>query len=243
MYLFKLDATDSTNSFLREMSKNKDLGKWTAVTANFQRQGRGQKNAVWHSENGKNLICSILLRFEDMKAEHQFLINCAVSLGIHQYLQRYHLPKLSVKWPNDIMSVSKKLGGILIENTLSGDKITNCIIGIGINLNQETFPEDLPMAVSIKQLTGQIVDKDVFLQDLLNSIQNKFELVFDKKNDALRDAYEKVLFRKDKVHMFQEASGNKIMGIIRGVSKEGQLLLEHENGSIHKYNFKEVVYL
>lgn len=243
MYLFKLDAIDSTNSFLRQMSKNKDLGKWTAVTANFQSQGRGQKNAVWHSESGKNLICSILLQLEGVKAEDQFLINCAVSLGIYQYLQRYHLPKLSIKWPNDIMSVSKKLGGILIENTLSGDKITNCIIGIGINLNQDNFPKDLPMAVSIKQLTGQLVDRDVFLQDLLNSIQNKFELVFDKKYEALRTAYEETLYRKDKAHMYQEASGKKIMGVIRGVSEEGQLLLEQENDTIKRYNFKEIVYL
>ncbi len=243
MYLFKLDAIDSTNSFLRQMSKNKDLGKWTAVTANFQSHGRGQKNASWHSENGKNLICSILLRFDAMKAADQFMVNCAVSLGIFRYLERYQLPKLSIKWPNDIMSVSKKLGGILIENTLSGDKITHSIIGMGLNLNQDKFPAEIPMAVSLKQLTGQTVDRDVFLQDVLNSIQNRFELVFDNRYDELIEAYEAVLYRKDKAHMFQDASGSKFMGIIRGVSKEGQLLMEDESEAIRQFNFKEVIYL
>ncbi len=243
MYLFKLNATDSTNSYLRQMSKNKGLGKWTAVTAEFQNEGRGQKGALWHSEKGKNLICSLLVQLEGVKAEDQFMLNCAISLGIYQYLQRYNLPKLAIKWPNDIMSVSKKLGGILIENTLSADKITKCIIGVGINLNQEYFPVDLPMAVSIKQINGQEVDREIFLQDLLNSIQNKFDFVFDKKYDELWNQYESALYRKDKVRMFKEVTGKPFIGIIRGVSKQGMLRLEKEDESIKSYNFKEVIYL
>ncbi len=225
------------------MAKNKDLGKWTAVTAEFQNQGRGQNGASWHSESGKNLICSILLQFNGLKAEEQFMINCAVSLGIYEYLQRYGLPKLSVKWPNDIMSVSKKLGGILIENTLSGDRITKCIIGLGINLNQDIFPEDIPMAVSIKQLKGELIDRDIFLQDLLNSIQNKFDLVFEERYDELLTLYKASLYRKDKAHMFKEPDGKPFMGIIRGVSKQGLLLLEKEDESIAEYSFKEIIFL
>ena len=243
MYLFKLNATDSTNSYLRQLSKNKDLGKWTVVTAEFQKEGRGQKGAVWYAESGKNMICSILVRLGGIKAEDQFMLNCAVSLGIFHYLQRYKLPKLSIKWPNDIMSVSQKLGGILIENTLVADRITQCIIGIGINVNQVNFPDHLPMAVSIKQLTGEETDRDVFLQDLLNSIQNKFNLIFDGKYNELREQYEASLYRKDKAHMFQNAVGDKFMGIIKGVDQRGSLLIEREEQSIESYNFKEVVYL
>ena len=87
MYQFKLDATDSTNSYLRELSNNEGLGKWTAVSAEFQNQGRGQKGSSWHSERGKNLICSILVQLEGVKAVDQFMLNCAVSLGIFRYLQ------------------------------------------------------------------------------------------------------------------------------------------------------------
>ena len=243
MYLFKLDATDSTNSYLREMSKNKSLGKWTVATADYQSKGRGQKGAVWQSEKGKNLICSILVKLNDFKAEDQFMINCAVSLGIYHYLQRYNLPKLTVKWPNDIMSVSKKLGGILIENSISGDKINQSIIGIGININQEQFPEDLPMAVSIKQLIQAETPRDIFLQDLLNSIQNKFEMISDGKYEALRSQYEAILFRKDKAHMYQDDRGKNFMGLIKGVSPQGKLLIEKEDSSIASFQFKEVKYL
>ncbi|MGB5322086.1 biotin--[acetyl-CoA-carboxylase] ligase [Lutimonas sp.] len=243
MYLFKLDATDSTNSYLRQLSKNKELGKWTVVTADYQTQGRGQKGAVWHSDKGKNLICSILLKLDDFDAADQFMLNCAVSVGIHHYLKRYNLPKLRIKWPNDIMSVSKKLGGILIENTLISNKINQCIIGIGININQDKFPNDLPMAVSIKQLTQNNTPRDIFLQDLLNSIQNTFELIFENKYEELWSRYESSLYRKDKAHMFENSKGDQFMGIIRGVTKQGALLIEKEDTSIDAFNFKEVSYL
>ena len=243
MYLFKLNATDSTNSYLRQLSKNEDLGKWTAVSAEFQNEGRGQKGASWHSEKGKNLICSILVQLDGVSAGDQFMVNCAVSLGIYRYLQRFNLPKLTIKWPNDIMSVSKKLGGILIENTLSADKITKCIIGIGINVNQESFPKDLPLAVSMKQLLGEHFDRDIMLQDLLNSVQYKFDWIFDKKYDELWSDYESALYRKDKVRMFKRPDGQPFMGIIRGVTKPGMLLIEKEDESVGQYSFKEVIYL
>ncbi len=243
MYLFKLNATDSTNSYLREMAKNKDLGKWTVVTTDYQSQGRGQKGAIWQSDKGKNLICSILVRYDDFNAKDQFMINCAVSVGIYNYLSRYNLPKLAVKWPNDIMSVSKKLGGILIENTITSNKISQSIIGIGININQVDFPADLPLAVSIKNFTNKETPLDVFLQDLLNAIQNKFELIFEKKYDDLWAQYETCLYRKNKPHMFKNSQGEQFMGIIRGVNKQGMLLVEREDASIDSYNFKEVSYL
>ena len=99
------------------------------------------------------------------------------------------------------------------------------------------------MAVSIKQLKGEFTDRDVFLQDLLNAIQIKFDLIFDKKYDDLWADYESALYRKDKARMFKEPGGKAFMGIIRGVSKQGMLLIEKEDASIEKYNFKEVIYL
>ncbi|MCP4884102.1 MAG: biotin--[acetyl-CoA-carboxylase] ligase [Flavobacteriales bacterium] len=243
MYLFKLDATDSTNSYLRDLSKNKDLGKWTVVTSEYQTKGRGQKGSEWQSDKGKNLICSILIKLDDFNAEDQFMLNCAVSVGIQHYLKRYKLPKLRIKWPNDIMSVSKKLGGILIENTLVTNKISQCIIGIGININQEKFSDELPMAISIKQLTNQETRRDIFLQDLLNSIQNKFELIFTNQHEKLWNEYESSLYRKDVAHMFENEKGDQFMGIIRGVTKHGKLKIEKEDCSIETFNFKEIRYL
>jgi BirA family biotin operon repressor/biotin-[acetyl-CoA-carboxylase] ligase len=243
MYLVKLDAIDSTNSYLRQMAKKEDLGKWAAVTAEYQSDGRGQKGAVWQSERGKNMICSILVRLTDLKAKDQFLLNCAVSMGIFNALRKFDVPKLKIKWPNDIMSVSKKLGGILIENTLMGDEINQTIIGIGINVNQDHFSKDLPSAVSIKQLTGKETDRDILLQEILVSIQQQFELIFQRKYDELWRSYDQQLFRKDKAHMFEDKQGQRFMGVIKGVSQKGLLLVEDQKERVTAYNFKEISYV
>ena len=243
MYLFKLNAIDSTNSYLRQLSKNEDIEKWTVVTADYQTEGRGQKGAIWQSERGKNLIFSILVRMDNFKARDQFLLNCAVSTGILNALTPYELPKLKIKWPNDIMSVSKKLGGILIENTLMNDAINHSIMGIGLNVNQLAFPEDLPLAVSMRQLIGRDLDRDLLLHEMIESIQNQFDLIFERKFDVLLKAYDQNLYRKDAAHMFQDLQANMFMGIIKGVDPEGMLMVEHEDEIIRTYNFKEISYL
>jgi len=243
MYLVKLDAIDSTNSYLRQIAKKEDLGKWVVVTADYQSKGRGQKGAVWQSERGKNMICSILVQLQSVKARDQFLLNCAVSLGIFNALIKYNLPKLKIKWPNDIMAVSKKLGGILIENTLMGDEINQTIIGIGINVNQNSFSRDLPFAVSVKQLTGKELDRDILLQEIIDSIRHQFELIFKRKYDELWQAYDQHLFRKNKAHMFEDKAGQRFMGVIKGVSQKGLLLVENQQEVVTAYNFKEISYL
>ncbi len=85
--------------------------------------------------------------------------------------------------------------------------------------------------------------QSIFLQDLLNSIQNKFELIIEKQYDELWSQYEASLYRKDKAHMFENTKGEQFMGIIRGVTKKGTLLIEKEDTTIEAYNFKEVTYL
>ena len=243
MYLFKLNAIDSTNSYLRKMSKKGGLEKWTVVSTEFQSEGRGQKGAVWKSEKGKNLMCSVLVPMKGFKARDQFLINCAASLGIYNALVKYNLPKLSIKWPNDIMSVSKKLGGILIENTLMHDEINQTIIGVGLNVNQLRFSEDLPFAVSMKQLIHKDLDRDVLLNEIIESIQLQFDFIFQKKNKELWQEYDKCLYRKQAAHMFEDQQGQKFMGIIQGVSQQGMLLVENEEQIVKAYNFKEITYL
>lgn len=243
MYLVKLNAIDSTNSYLRKMSKKGGLDKWTVVSTEYQSEGRGQKGAVWQSEKGKNLICSILVQLNGFKAKDQFLLNCAVSLGIYKALSKYNLPKLSIKWPNDIMSVSKKLGGLLIENTLMKDEINHTIIGIGLNVNQLSFSVDLPFAVSIKQLINKELDKEVLLKEIVESIKLHFDMIDQKKHKELWLAYDQQLYRKNRPHMFKDQHGKQFMGIIKGVSLQGLLIVENEQQIVKTYNFKEITYL
>src|SRR6218665_3951820 len=114
MKVIKLDAIDSTNEFLKELLSKQTVENFTVVTAENQTKGKGQMGAVWNSEVGKNLIMSVLIKDFFTGSSVIYNLNIAVSLAVIQSLQEKKIPKLSIKWPNDIMSDPKKIGGILI---------------------------------------------------------------------------------------------------------------------------------
>ena len=243
MYLVKLNAITSTNSYLRELSKKVESINWTVVTAESQSHGRGLMKSKWESEEGKNLLCSILIKFKKFNIKDAFYLNCAISIGIHIALSKYQIPSLKVKWPNDIMSVSKKLGGILIENKLKNDYIYQSIIGIGLNVNQEHFPSNLPEAISMNQILGIEFDRDKILVNIVESIKAQIHLLEEAKLEELHIEYEHLLYKKGQVQMFENKEQQKLIGKIDGVSKEGKLRVVFENGMIKEYDFKELKFL
>ena len=154
MNIIKLSAIDSTNDYLKNLLLKNTLENYTIVTAEFQHKGKGQMGGEWKSEPSKNLMCSIYLNNSTIKLSNQFSINMVVCLAIKKSLNKFNIPQLSVKWPNDIMSGSSKLCGVLIENIVKSKSIQNIIIGIGLNVNQTEF-NNLPKASSIKQISGK----------------------------------------------------------------------------------------
>ena len=124
MRLVKLDAIDSTNDFLKDLVRQQNVENFTVVTAENQTKGKGQMGAVWNSEIGKNLIMSVLIKDFLFNSKDVFNLNIAVSLAVIKSLERLEIPNLSIKWPNDIMSGDKKIGGILIENSFKSNIFT-----------------------------------------------------------------------------------------------------------------------
>jgi len=243
MILVKLNAINSTNSYLKKLSKEADTANWTVVTAEHQTHGRGQMGTIWASEKGKNLICSVLIKINNFKVEDHFYLNCAISLGIHDALSNYDILQLMIKWPNDIMSVNKKLGGILIENTLSGNMINQTVLGIGLNINQNVFPDNLPKAVSMKQLLNKDFDRNIILNQIVASIKMKIDILNQRKFGDLHRAYEQVLFKKNIPQMFENSNQEKFIGKISGISKQGKIIIELENEIKKEFDFKEIKFL
>jgi BirA family biotin operon repressor/biotin-[acetyl-CoA-carboxylase] ligase len=239
MYLVKLNAINSTNSYLKKLSKDLDISNWTVITAEYQTVGRGQMQTKWESEKGKNLICSVLIRLKDLKVQDQFYLNCAISLGIFNVLKGYNLKQLRIKWPNDIMSVNKKLGGVLIENSLTNNIIYQTVIGIGINVNQEIFI-NLPKASSMKQLLKRDFDRDILLNQIIVSLEEQISRLEQKNFTPLHRDYEAVLYKKNIPNLFEQEDKKKFMGKILGISEQGNLIIEKENQSVREYGFKEI---
>lgn len=219
--------------------QSKTLNDFTVVVAKSQLKGRGQMGTTWQSEEGKNLTFSILKNFNSFKVVHQFNMNICISLAICDALRELSIPNLKVKWPNDIMSGSSKICGILIENVLKGQLVHNSIIGIGLNVNQ-TYYENLEKVASLKSLTGKFFDLDELLNKILERLKFYLIEIEGKSVSQLLPSYLKLLFRKDKPSTFKNKEGQLFMGFIRGISPEGKLVLELEDNIFKEYGLKEV---
>lgn len=243
MKLVKLDAINSTNTFLKLLAKDVGTSNWTVVTAEYQSGGRGQIATKWQSDRGKNLICSTLIKFNDFNVNNQFYLNCAVSIGIFNALSKLNIPDLKVKWPNDIMAGSKKIAGILIENSLNGSNIYQSVIGIGLNVNQKKFPKSLSNAISIGEILNKSLDRNILLENIVSSIKEQVKLLKENKFSILHENYEQILYENNEINSFEGKQKNIFSGIIRGVSEQGKLLIETENKNFKSYNFKEIKFL
>ena len=145
-----LEEVSSTNDFLRAYEPMADV---TVLSASYQTNGRGQMGNTWISNSGENALFSILVCPSALKASDGFVLSQAMALSIKEVLDAY-LEGISIKWPNDIYCGDEKICGILIENSLKGSEIDWSIIGIGLNVNQTSFPEHLPNPTSMRLCTG-----------------------------------------------------------------------------------------
>ena len=242
MNIIKLDAIDSTNSYLKKIILEKDISDYTIVTANFQTEGKGQLGYMWESEDSKNLLCSIYKKDLGIKVEDQFVISMLVSLSIIRTLEKLNLPKLYIKWPNDIMSDNKKICGILVENMVKQNSIKESVIGIGLNVNQDTF-KNLPNATSIKKIKGAVFNIDELLNDLVNNIKKQFIDFNQSKIDLIFRQYEDVLYRMNIPSTFKNSQGDIFTGFIKGVNNLGRLKVLLEDNLTKSYTIKDITLL
>ena len=226
-----IDETDSTNRWL------KDHGEGTMVVATeYQTAGKGCGSNSWESERGKNLTFSMLIHPDGIAAREQFRITEVVSVALCRTLQPYIYNKVEIKWPNDIYVGDRKICGILIENRLQGNVIVDCIIGIGLNVNQRVFLSDAPNPVSMYQLTGQELDRDELLKAFIENLDQEWQ---NKTNGS---EYRELLYRKGKDGLYEDKTG-RFVAKLTDVLPDGRLLLVDEEGKEHTYAFKEVSFI
>ncbi len=236
MPVIKLDAIPSTNDFLKELAASGPLEPFTVAVAETQTKGRGQAGSSWFSEPGKNLTFSVYVPDAVAHAQQLFGLNVAVALAVANALEQMGTPRISVKWPNDILSGNRKLGGILIENVI-GSRIAS-IVGIGVNVNQSDF-NGLPTATSIVLETGKEFSKEQLMESIVNGIRGYLDLLPDG-DQKLWDAYHDKLFMKGRTAMFASAEGNRFMAIVKSVRRNGRLELVLQDGSLRDYGVREV---
>jgi len=224
--LFELDKTESTNTWLKDLERAENLANGTVVVANHQIAGRGQGKNQWKAEAGKSLTFSVLYKPKAISPSNLFTFNMAVSLAVYDVIDEI-LPNhdVKVKWPNDVFVVGKKISGILIETILRNNSIDQCITGIGINVNQLLF-EGIPDATSIAQHLGETVPLPEVLNSVLISLEQAYLLVESGRNSAgILNRYNSLLFKLNEPQKFA-SNGREFTALVKGVNKNGQLMLE-----------------
>jgi len=238
--LVVLGSVDSTNNYAMQkvhagMAKHGD-----GYFAHEQTQGKGQRGKSWHTANGKNIVLTIVLEPVSAKLLQPFHLSVAVALASYDLFKKYAGSDASgdakIKWPNDIYWGDRKAGGILIENVLRGNEWKWAIAGIGININQDEFSQEIKNPVSLKQLTRQefdVIGLATELQELvMQRVNEPFPKLLEEYNSHLYKKNEKTVLRyKDEL----------ITTTIKGVAENGQLICFSEKEQ--RYDFGEIEWL
>ncbi len=240
-----LDSIDSTNN---EAKRRLDkISHTTVIAAKEQTAGRGQRGNSWKTETAKNLTFSLVMKsgngtMDGVAVACQFVISEAIALGITGYLREKGIGAM-IKWPNDIYVGDRKICGILIENTVRNGQLSSCIAGVGLNVNQTDFPDNIPNPVSMTLISGKEYVLETELVNLTRHITERLSEIHDF-SDRLKSDYLTLLYRKNEPYRYMDMrNGNEFTGIIRGINETALLQVEDAEGRIIEFAFKEIGYI
>lgn len=236
----RLQEVDSTNAYLRNYTPEEGE-EMTVVTAEFQSAGKGQGKNTWESNTGENLLFSVLTHPINVPANRQFILSMAIALAIKDAL-RIYIGDIEIKWPNDIYWHNHKLGGILIECSLSGAMVKDCVMGIGIDVNQKEFENLEKNPISIFQITNRELDRELLLQSILEELENYLHMIEDRRYDTIQEEYKNSLYRRQGYYPYFDKDG-EFMARFVSIDPSGRLTLKDDDGMLRTYAFKEVKFV
>ena len=239
--IIHLDSVDSTNNYLKEAIKSGKIKEGTVVIAGEQTTGRGQAGNSWISNKGENLTFSFAIYPIYINAVNQFSISKAVCLALSEIIETY-VENVKIKWPNDIYVNEKKIAGILIENTIMGSSISSSVVGIGLNINQQSFPSSIPNATSFFIETGNKFNIENQLQQLIKKLNISFSTLKRGKVENIDTMYLSKLYRYKELKTYK-ANEKIFEATIEGVDEYGRLILKNKEDKLMVFAFKEVQYI
>lgn len=241
--LIRLHSVNSTNKYASALIDNNRAKEGQIIITSCQTEGKGYATNKWFSSENKNLTFTIIVEPKFLKPEHQFALHKISSLSILEVLKK-NIPEnqhLKIKWPNDIYYKKYKIAGILTENKIIGREIVFSLIGIGININQDIFPKDIPNPISIKQITNEACVIDQFLNELISEFSNRYENL-KSSPEIFNKEYLDNLFLKGEYNQYF-AKGKSFNGKITGIDNFGFLEITTDNAQKLNFDFKEIKYI
>ena len=228
---------DSTNDYAANLlSKSKPIEGAVVITDN-QVKGKGQYGRKWCSAPGMNLTLSVIL-YPNIPVETQFDLNIMASLAVCEAIDVQSSVKSRVKWPNDIYVNDLKICGILIKNNLTGGKISQSIVGIGINVNQRNFDPTLPNPTSLILESGRDTEL-VDLREQLFAAMDRYYHMLKRDPVELRQKYRNTLWRRSEEIKYSLSDGQQRTGVLEGIERDGRLIIRSHVG-MNSYKLSEI---
>ncbi|MEX0966701.1 MAG: biotin--[acetyl-CoA-carboxylase] ligase [Bacteroidia bacterium] len=239
--LIVLKETRSTNAHALDLLKRERPTEGTGIFAYHQIEGKGQHNTSWESDTGKNILVSIIYYPSFLPAIRHFLLNMSVSLAVKDFFDLHIPERVRIKWPNDLYYEERKLGGILIQNSIVSGRFRSSVIGLGLNINQEQFPLYLPNPISLSIVTQQQHNLQQLLDQLFGCLEARYLRLKKMDSDRIKEEYEQFLYKKDEEVRCIPAYEREQTGKILGVEEDGHLRMQIGD-NIRYFGFKEIAF-
>jgi BirA family transcriptional regulator, biotin operon repressor / biotin---[acetyl-CoA-carboxylase] ligase len=238
--MVELPELPSTNAHAQALLSESSPPLGTVITTFRQTAGRGQIGNQWESEPGKNISLSAILYPDFIEAKDQFQLNQCISLAVFDLVKNC-LPDhpVCIKWPNDIYVGSRKIAGILIQNSLINTQIRSTVAGIGININQTTFASNPPNPTSLRLEIGHVFSLEDLVPLLCEYLEGRYLQLKAGKMVPLQHDYLCHLYRFGQLANYLRSSGETFQGIIQGIDETGRLKVQ-VGSEIECFDLKEI---
>ena len=229
------EEIDSTNTEAKRQAFEENHG--LLVIAEKQTLGKGRRGRSWDSPKGTGIWMSLLLQPKKVPSYKASMLTLITALSVVEAIFEVTGLKALIKWPNDIVVNGRKVCGILTEMSADNDGIRHIIIGIGINVNTEEFPDEIrEMATSLflEQKKAELINRAVLVAAVLKKLEAYYEqFLAEEELGFLLEAYNKNLINLDRQVKVLGCDGREeCQGTARGINKKGELLVETEEGLI-----------
>lgn len=225
-------AIDSTNTYASAWIE-RDAPHGAVVIADFQRTGRGRHGRSWSAHRGLNLTFSVILR-PNLPTDRMGMLTIAACTGAAAAIDPFIDPlQTHVKWPNDLYLNHQKICGMLLEASWSAPgRRPAVVLGIGVNVNQVDFPDDLSgRATSLFLETGRVIPRAILFAGLLTSLESALNRLHGNEEEIRREYARRLMSLGETVRLRFMESGNEIEGRVCGIAESGGLVLATRAGN------------
>lgn len=237
--IIQLPETDSTNKALKKLLSQENVLEGTVISTEYQTSGRGQFGNSWESERGQNLLFSTILYPKFLRLSENYRLTMSVCLALIDSLDQLKI-KAQIKWPNDLLIGNKKVAGTLLESAINGECFEHCVVGIGLNVNQDSFINST--AVSLRQMAQKNFDHSELSNLLYQNLSKRYLALKNGAATAQQRQFNERLYGQN-TRVVITWKDEKHWVFCRGVDPQGNLLVQFEDGSFQLFKHKEISFV